>query len=107
MILDDRIHTWSEGAGFRGDGQAGFRRDHRTVDNILILRTLIEQCNGRDKNRTGQKKKLYVCFVDFKKAFDTVPRDLPWQALERAGMGPKMMHCIKSIYDTDTARVQT
>ena len=107
MIFDDRIHTWSEGAGVRADGQAGFRRDHRTVDNIFILRTLIEQCKGRDRNRTGQKKKLYVCFVDFKKAFDTVPRDLLWQALEDTGMGHKMMRCIKSIYDTDTAGVHT
>ena len=107
MILDDRIHAWTEGAGLRADGQAGFRRDHRTLDNIFIMRTLIEQCKSRDIHRTGQKKKLYACFVDFKKAFDTVPRDLLWRALARIGMGPKMMHCIKSMYDTDTARVQT
>ena len=58
MILDDRIHTWTKGAGIRADGQAGFCRDHRTVDNIFILRTLIEQCKGRDMHRIGKKKKL-------------------------------------------------
>ena len=71
------------------------------------MRTLIVQCKGRDVFRTGKKKKLYACFVAFKKAFDTVPHDLLWQAWEGAGMGSKMLRCIQSIYDTDTARVHT
>ena len=29
------------------------------------------------------KKKLYVCFVDFKKADDSVPQHLLWAKLER------------------------
>jgi hypothetical protein len=33
-----------------------------------MLRTLIEQSKAK-------KKPLYCCFVDFKKAFDTVPRE--------------------------------
>ena len=59
--------------------------------------------SSRGMYRTGQKEKLYVCFVDLKKAFDTVPRNSSWQALEDAGRGPKMMHCVKSIDDTDIA----
>ena len=105
MILDDRIHEWAESEGLRADGQAGFRRDHRTVDNAFVLRTLIEHC--KEPGRPSEKKKLYTCFVDFKKAFDTVPRDLLWQVLRRAGMGHKMLHCIQSIYNADKARVHT
>lgn len=48
---------------------------------------MIEHCKGKDVYRTGQKKKLHACSVDFKKAFDTVPRDLLWQALEGAAIG--------------------
>ena len=48
---------------------------------------MIEHFKGRDVYRTGQKKKLYACSVDFKKAFDTVPRDLLWQALDRSSGG--------------------
>ena len=53
MILDDRIHTRAEGEGLRAYGQAGFRRDHRTVDNTFVLRTLIEHCTeaGRPSER--------------------------------------------------------
>ena len=107
IILDNKIHTKAEGAGLRANGQAAFRNGHCTLDNIFIRRTLIKQCKKRDIHRIGQEKQLYACFVDFKKAFDTVPCDLLWRAVAGMGMGPKMMHCIRSMYDTDTARVQT
>jgi len=68
MILESRMSQWVETNDLRAKGQAGFRKDFRTTDNLFILRTLIKQARF-------QKKKLYTCFVDFKKAFDTVPRD--------------------------------
>jgi len=34
----------SDGAlGLRARGQAGFRKDHRTTDQVFVLRTLIER----------------------------------------------------------------
>jgi hypothetical protein len=75
MILESRISQWAKTNDLRAKGQAGFKKDFRTTYNFFILRTLIEQARF-------QKKKLYTYFVDFKKAFDTVPRDLLWQFLE-------------------------
>ena len=34
------------------------------------------------KNKGGKAAPLYVCFVDFEKAFDKVNRDLIWMRLE-------------------------
>ena len=65
MILDHRIAVWAEDEGIKAKGQAGFRKDFRTTDNIFVLKSLI----GKQKQTHG---KLYCCFVDFKKAFDTV-----------------------------------
>ena len=62
----------------RAVGQAGFRVDYRCSDHLLVLRTLIEQ--QRERNAP-----LFTCFVDFRKAYDSVPRDLLWQKL--AGLG--------------------
>ena len=45
--------------------QIGFKKGCRTSDRMLILRTLIEKY-------TKSGSKLYVCFVDLKKAFDSV-----------------------------------
>jgi hypothetical protein len=63
------------------------------------MRTLI------DKTKKMNKKKLYCCFVDFKKAFDTIPRDLLWQELAEIGINGKMLCCIQSMYANDSARV--
>jgi len=71
MILESRISQWVETNDLRAKGQAGFRKDFRTTNNLFILRTLTEQARF-------QKKKLYTRFMDFKKTFGTVPRDLLW-----------------------------
>ncbi len=63
---------------------------------MFILRTLTEQARF-------QKKKLYSCFVDFKKAFDTVLRNLLWQVLERLGINGRILECLRSIYRQDQA----
>jgi hypothetical protein len=69
MILESRISQWAEINDLCAKGHASFRKDFRTTDNLFILCTLTAQARF-------QKKKLYTCFVDFKKTFDTVPRDL-------------------------------
>ena len=45
-VLERRISGWAENHEIRAAGQAGFRRDHRTSDNIFIMRTLIEACKA-------------------------------------------------------------
>jgi hypothetical protein len=96
MILESRMSQWAEANDLRVKGQAGFRKDFRTTDNLFILRTLIEEARF-------QKKKLYTCFVDFKKAFDTVPRDLLWQVLEGLGISGRILECLRSMYRQDQA----
>ena len=36
MILDHRIAVWAEDEGIKAKGQAGFRKDFRTTDNIFV-----------------------------------------------------------------------
>ena len=47
--------------------QNGFKPDARTTDNTFILNGIIEKY-------TALKRPLYICFVDFKSAFDHVNR---------------------------------
>ncbi len=42
MILDKRLSEWAEQHGLRAKGQAEFRKDYCTTDQLFILRTLIE-----------------------------------------------------------------
>jgi hypothetical protein len=69
MILDKRLKEWAKQHGLRAKGQARFRKNYRTTNQLFILQTLIEQSNAK-------KKPLYCCFVDFKKAFNTVPHEV-------------------------------
>jgi hypothetical protein len=98
MILEARLSNWVEERGLRARGQAGFRKDFRTTDNLYILRTLIEQ-------NTHKREKVYCCFVDFRKAFDIVPRDLLWQVLVEMGIVGRFMQCLQSMYSQDNVRV--
>jgi hypothetical protein len=41
--------------------------------------------------------------LDFKKAFDTVPRDLLWQVLEGLGISGWIPECLRSMYRQDQA----
>ncbi len=63
---------------------------------LFILRTLTKQARF-------QKKKLYTCFVDLKKAFDTVPRDLLWQVLEGLGISGRILECLRSMCHQEQA----
>jgi hypothetical protein len=87
MILEAQLSSWAEERGLRARGEAGFRKDLRTTDNLYILRTLIEQS-------THKRKKVYCCFVDFRKAFDTMPHDLLWQVLAEMGIVGRFMQCL-------------
>jgi hypothetical protein len=48
--------------------QIGFKKGSRTSDHILTLKTIIDKA-------FKSSKKVYACFIDFKKAFDTINRE--------------------------------
>jgi hypothetical protein len=48
--------------------QAGFRKGRGCTDQIFVLRNIIEQCSE-------WQRKLYINFVDFQKAFDSLHRE--------------------------------
>ncbi len=43
--------------------------------------------------------------MDFRKVFDTVPRDLLWQVLAEMGIVGRFMQCLQSMYSQDSVRV--
>ncbi len=47
MILDKRLSKWAEQHGLHAKGQAGFRKDYCTTDQLFILRTLIKQSKAK------------------------------------------------------------
>ena len=99
-LLNSRLTRWAEANNLRAAGQAGFRADHRCSDHLLVLRSAIEQ-------QRSAKAPLYTCFVDFKKAYDSVPRDLLWTKLERLGVHGWFLDGIKALYAEVPMAVKT
>jgi hypothetical protein len=52
------------------------------------------------------KKRLYCCFVDYIKAFDSVQRVMLWYKLYHIGIRCKLLQVIKSMYSNVTTCVQ-
>ena len=98
--LNLRLVQWGEGAGVRAAGQTGFRPDHRTTDNVLVLRVLTER-------HRAEQQPLFCAFVDFRKAYDTVPRDLLWAKLKARGVHGHMLDSLKALYADVPISVKT
>uniref|UniRef100_A0A034VWX2 LINE-1 reverse transcriptase-like protein n=1 Tax=Bactrocera dorsalis TaxID=27457 RepID=A0A034VWX2_BACDO len=79
--------------------QAGFRPHCSCVDHINTLRVIVEQSA---KWRTP----LYLCFIDFEKAFDTLKHDAIWRALVCKGVPEKLINLIKQLYSGACCRVR-
>ena len=72
--------------------QSGFRKNRSCLDNIFILRTIIEQTNE-------WKSSMYINFIDFEKAFDSIHRESLWQILHQYGIHRKLIEMIKEMYN--------
>ena len=68
-VLNARLHFWLKENAAITEGQAGFRKNYPTVDQIVNLYAIVQKCF----RKKGQK--LYIAFVDFRKAFDSVRHD--------------------------------
>ena len=76
-ILLNRLNEHLERSGLLPESQCGIRKNRGTIDTIFTARQLQEKCQEQNVD-------LYMTFVDFTKAFDTVSRrDLRklWQSL--------------------------
>lgn len=69
-VLRRRLEEWIDRKELLSESQGGFRRDRRTMDNIFILKHVV-QSEGRKED----DKKLYAMFMGLKVAFDNVERE--------------------------------
>ena len=79
--------------------QAGFRKDKNTVHQILTLRLIAEKAR-----RHG--KKIYNCFIDFQKAFDTIKHKVIWATLRSYDIEEKMVTLLQKIYEKAQSAVR-
>lgn len=99
-ILARRIERWMESIGILPESQAGFRLGRCCEDQIFTLLTAI-QMHLRFSEST-----VYAIFIDFQRAFDSVPHGLLWSKLFELGLSSKILRVLMDIYNNASAYVR-
>ena len=79
--------------------QAGFRRGRGTRDHITNLRWM-------EKSRDYQRE-LFMCFIDYKKAFDCVDHQILWCTLKYMGVPDNLILVLRNLYTNQESTVRT
>ena len=79
--------------------QQGFREGGRIYASFLALYAIIEGCRIR-------KERLYIAFVDVRKAFPSVSRELLFQKLSQKGAPDSLVRALWALYDNAQGTVR-
>jgi hypothetical protein len=90
-VLDNRINFVNEAFKKTDKYNGGFLKGSHTQDNLLIIDACIEK-----QLNTG--KRLYIAFVDFKKAFNYVNHNILFYKLIKTGMSGRFVNLLRNMY---------
>jgi len=96
-ILTNRIEA--KARDFIGRNQIGFRKGCGTRDAIGVMRMIFEKSLEFGNN-------VYICFVDFKKAFDRVNWEKMMKVLQSIGVDWRDRRMISELYMNQEAAVR-
>ena len=97
-ILLQRIKPRTE--EILSEAQAGFRSNRSTIDQLLSLRLMTEKYIEFGKD-------LFLCYVDFQKAFDSVWEKGLWQVMRHLGYDCKIIRLLQGLYKDTRSSVRT
>ena len=99
-IINQRLVNYVTNKRILSKAQLGFVPGNRTSDALLILYNIIDYYCHKNK------KHVFGCFVDFSKAFDTIPRKNLFQKLLDYNINGKFYECQTMIYCKDQVCVK-
>jgi len=79
--------------------RAGFRPERSCMDQIFLLRQIIEK-------ESEDQRPVILNFADFRKAFDSVHRPALWKILEQYGIPSKIISIIQKLYEGSSSVVR-
>ena len=81
------------------DVQAGFRKGRGTRDQISNIGWIIEKAREFQKN-------IYLCFINYAKAFDCVDHNKLWKALQEMGIPDHLTCLLRNLYAAQETTVR-
>ena len=103
-ILNNRLYDYMVQTGILKAEQGGFRKMHGTVDSIFTLKTLIDKYVKSKPQK--HRNLLFSRFVDFKKAFDCIPRQKLFDKLKKEGVQGRFLDVLIPMYSNDKSAVK-
>ena len=82
------------------DIQAGFRKGRGTRDQIASSHWIIKKVREFQEN-------IYLCFIDYAKAFDYVDHNKMWKILKEMGIPDHLTCLLRNLYAGQEATVRT
>ena len=82
------------------DVQTGFKKGRETRDEITNICWIIEKAKDFQKN-------VYLCFIDYAKAFDYVDHNKLWKILKEMGIPDHFTCLLRNLYAGQEATVRT
>ena len=99
-VINARLLKYIDSINLISENQIGFKRNSRTSDHILPLRSIIDF-------QKSKKEKAFAAFIDLRKAFDTVWRDgLFYKMLLNGINGKKTYNIIRSMYSNNSFKIK-
>ena len=80
--------------------QAGFRKGRGTRDQIANICWIMEKAREFQRN-------IYICFIDYAKAFDCVDHNKLWKILKEMGIPEHLTCLLRNLYAGQEATVRT
>ena len=99
-MLLDRLVTFRKLRCPDYPNQLGFKSGAQCSDHILTLKTII------DKYVSDKRGRLYTCFIDYRKAFDTVCRQALLFKVSNLGISGRFFSCVKHMYSNSSIRIK-
>ena len=98
-IVKEKVEEHMEENGLRRDEQAGFTKGREILDNLLILQECVRQTYSK-------KEELVIVAIDFKKAYDSVKREMVLEVMKDYKMTVELIELVKRLYSGDMTRIE-
>jgi exonuclease III len=96
-VIHARLYSKCE--EISGDSQYGFKKGLGCREAIFGLKMCMQKCYDMRKN-------LFICFVDYRKAFDTIKHAPLMKLLKEVGVDGKDLRIINNLYKDQYAQVR-
>jgi len=84
---------------YRCDHQCGFRRNKSTINHTFCIRQILEK-------KWEYNEEVHQLFIDFKKAYDSVRREVLYKILIEFGIPRKLVRSVKMSLTETYSRVR-